>query len=182
MHKISTGGASSGDNLESTLELHLLPNFPHLFSDNELIELRHWGVHADALTNGRVEPKSEKEQNFVLVISGAAEPTTKFQLIWMRYLQAVRAEHAFTAVEHFNERLNELENLRADVKRLNAAHKGVWADATSYKEIASSQVLELKNKLSSLQRQLEKYEPQNNSKVDESEPWESWGNDWREQK
>lgn len=69
-----------------------LGNFPYYFSEEELEALVKWGTHATELTEGSIAPVSTKERQFIAVAKGYRPPETRFQRIWLRYLQAVSME------------------------------------------------------------------------------------------
>ncbi len=88
----------SGENRDSLPFAPLnLFNFPHYLSDEEQAELVKWGTHATGLTDGSTAPTSLKELVFVEVAKGIRPPETRFQRLWLRYLQAVAMDARCTA-------------------------------------------------------------------------------------
>ena len=77
------------DTEKSTFQVQQLGCFPYFLSEVERDALERWGTHAVGLTEGSVLPTSDKEIEFVEVARGKASPLTRFQRLWLRYLQAL---------------------------------------------------------------------------------------------
>jgi uncharacterized protein YifE (UPF0438 family) len=69
-----------------------LVNFPYYLSEEEHAEIVKWGAHATGLTKGSIAPISQNERVFTEVAKGLRPPETRFQRLWLRYLQAVDME------------------------------------------------------------------------------------------
>lgn len=87
-------------------------NFPYFFSVEEVDALEKWGKHAEDLSKGNVLPISSEESQFVAVAKGNSQPTTRFQCIWLRYLQAVKVEQKIIDLG------NEIVYLKIDKTRI----------------------------------------------------------------
>ncbi len=107
-------------------QLQQLGYFPHFFSDEERDALKKWGVHAAGLTEGAILPTSDRENKFVEVAKGKAPPLTRFQRIWLRYLQAIdiqtkwrESERKLITTTSLLSMANlQIEQLQGDVVRL----------------------------------------------------------------
>lgn len=102
-----------------------LDHFPHFFSDEEQLKLRRWGQHATDLTDGSVEPSSEKERIFVEVACGIRPPETSFHRLWLRYHQAMAIESKLEtnrkSVNAANLKLRALEDELREINNGNSA-------------------------------------------------------------
>jgi len=76
-----------------------LVNFPHYFTEEEHAELVKWGTQATELASGSAPATSPKERIFIEVTKGLRPPETRFQRLWLRYLQAVAIESKLSEAE-----------------------------------------------------------------------------------
>ncbi|MGI0118094.1 DUF413 domain-containing protein [Zooshikella sp. RANM57] len=72
------------------------------FSIREANTLTSLGDALKSLSEGSREPLSEDEANFVRVVRGEAAPSTFVEKTWMKYLNKINMEDAYTAV-YFDE-------------------------------------------------------------------------------
>lgn len=115
----------------SSFRLQQLGYFPYFLSDEELGALIKWGAHAAGLTDGSIEPTTVKEKQFAEVARGTRPPATRFQRVWLRYLQAVDIQTKWRESEQnlniVTRRLgtanNQIEQLQEDVVRLTKLWK-----------------------------------------------------------
>jgi uncharacterized protein YifE (UPF0438 family) len=129
----------------SSFRLQQLGNFPHFFSDEERDALNKWGAHAAGLADGSIEPTTVKEKQFVEVARGTRPPATRFQRVWLRYLQAVDIQTKWRETEQnlniVNRRLdtanNQIEQLQEDVVRLTKLWK-LASDSGDTQKVDSS--------------------------------------------
>lgn len=154
---------------QPTFKLKEFQNFPHLFAADERSALEQWGKHAEDLTNGVVQPISNEEAQFVSAAKGSSPPATRFQRIWLRYLQATKAERKF--IELGNEIVhlqNNRTRLIADLKKFDGWQK------SSFQQGGTEQLPgeELTDKVSRLEvwgksawRQLEDVKVQSGRKI-----------------
>lgn len=114
-----------------TFKVQQLRDFPHYLSAEENAALKRWGAQAEGLTNGATLPTSAREAKFVEVIGGKSAPVTRFQRLWLRYLQAVliqeklrSSEQSLTTVTRRLDSANSrIEKLQEDVLRLTKLWK-----------------------------------------------------------
>lgn len=104
------------ESAKSTFYLQQLGYFPHLFSDEERDALVKWGAHAAGLTDGSIKPASGKEIQFVDAAKAKKPPTTRFQRVWLRYLQAVDMQTSWRDCE---------KKLAATAAQLSAANSKI---------------------------------------------------------
>jgi len=115
----------------SSFYLQPLGYFPHFFSEDERQALSTWGPHAAGLTDGSIQPVSEKESQFVEVAQGRLVPATRFQRIWLRYLQAVDiqtqwrqcARDLVVCINALDAANLQIEHLKYEVNRLK-----IWGE------------------------------------------------------
>jgi uncharacterized protein YifE (UPF0438 family) len=111
--------------------LRPLRHFSQILFTEEIEFLAEWGDHAANLTTGTVSPVSAKELQFVKVIKGEAPPETRYQHLWLRYLQAM---NACAKLNTYEQKVNDLEaslaeakaaiaKLESDGQQLTAEHK-----------------------------------------------------------
>lgn len=168
--------------------------------------MRQWGTHAAALTDGSIAPASVKESQFVDSARGREPPQTRFQRLWLRYLQAVALEARLNEVESDGKdtanklyateqmvshqdyliqgRDNKIQDLQADVERLNKLWRfaGQKMDAMTTESTAKTQRLQLRIR-DLEERFLPKESPQTAELVaPDAGAWGGWVDDWREQK
>lgn len=114
-----------------TFDVQQLGDFPHYLSEEEHAALERWGAQAEGLTNGATLPTSAREAKFVEVAGGKSAPVTRFQRLWLRYLQAVliqeklrSSEQRLTTVTRRLDSANsQIEKLQEDVIRLTKLWK-----------------------------------------------------------
>lgn len=115
----------------SDFQINQLDYFSYLFSDEERDALKRWGAQATRLSEGSVLPTSDKETNFVEVTKGKAPPLTRFQRLWLRYLQAIDIQTKWRESERkliatislLSEANCKIELLQEDVIRLTKLWK-----------------------------------------------------------
>lgn len=104
-----------------------LSYFPHFFDEEECVALAKWGTHAAALSNGTIAPANLKETQFLQAARSQAPPITRFQKIWVRYVNAIEIQTRLTESEKKLVDIASLlstanvknEQLEAQVIRLN---------------------------------------------------------------
>ena len=101
-----------------------LVHFPHFFSDEELEALKRCGQHATDLTDGSVEPISEKEHYFVEMARGLRPPETRFQRVWLRYRQATVIE------SRLNAKVLELTAAKRSIRALHEEERRKLSDTS----------------------------------------------------
>lgn len=176
------------ESANSNFHAQQLGYFPHLFSDEERDEIAKWGARAAGLTDGTITPASEKEQRFVETAKAMVPPTTRFQRVWLRYLQAVDIQTKWRECERqlaTNSNLLstanlKIEQLEEDVIRLTKWGKTALKQQEQAKVNFTSRIDCLKVRIRVLEDQ---YLPKENAQP-KSNPdnWGGWVDDWREQK
>lgn len=64
------------------------PDVPStLFSLEEIELLRIYGSWFSALMRGDISPETNEQQEFVDAARGLSEPTSEFEMLWVRYLK-----------------------------------------------------------------------------------------------
>jgi uncharacterized protein YifE (UPF0438 family) len=174
--------------IDSRFELHSLPHFPHLFTQDELEKLARWGVHAQALSNDSIVPKSDGERIFQQVVLGLRPPEKNFHRLWLLYTQAVAAEVEYQVVVGLRATIAddkaELERLLDDVRRLNTAHRSAWNHANKITEQLELQTQAHSQQINKLRLIIAEYENKlgiskpSSINIDQS----GWVDEWREQK
>lgn len=66
------------------------------FSINDSRLLATYGETLGALANGDISPENEQEQHFIEVCMGEAEPNSKIEMVWIKYLNKTRRRPFFT--------------------------------------------------------------------------------------
>lgn len=66
------------------------------FSITDSNLLSQYGETLNALSHGDLTPENEQEQHFVDVCLGEAEPATKLEMVWVKYLNKTRRRQFFT--------------------------------------------------------------------------------------
>ena len=176
-----------------------LPNHPNLFSPDELETLSKWGAHAEALHSRLVQPKSDKENYFLSVCTGARPPCTPFHYLWLRYLGARAAEEKISNYYRAHRALcasaaeadalrQEITRLQDDVTRLSSVHKSTWHAKEELSTRLEQTKQTLASKLLGLEKLVEKYEIQLGIRTPAEMPASvpppevGWVDEWREQK
>lgn len=177
----------------SSFDIEPLVDFPHVFSDEELDALKKWGAHAAGLTDGSIVPRSEKESHFVAVACCRAQPSTRFQRVWLRYLAVVKAQwklrenesHIASITRKLDAAKIPIEHLQEDVVRLTKWGKSAWQQLEQTGIDAASRLNRLRLRIRELE---DRYQPNERLEDEDAQPksspdvWDGGGNDWREQK
>jgi uncharacterized protein YifE (UPF0438 family) len=175
---------------DDDFQLHELPHFPFLLTEDEKSELELWGQHAQSLSRGQLAPRNEKDLAFVRFCNSYDQPKTRFQRLWLKYCQAAKAERIYELFKELTERDSvkeeDFERLKSDVRRLNIAHTAAWGEVEKLKsELQAAKELHASTERA-LRSLVRKYEEQLglSSPIDVQKPTEveGWVDDWREQK
>ncbi len=156
--------------------------FPNLFTVEEQTLLDRWGEKALAIQRGEWPPQTDKEKRFAAVCSGERAPETKFDQLWLRYVQASEAEDAFRDLARLR---NEFESLQEEFSRIKSAHGAVWRHHEEVKSHLEKELARATAREKDLLRTLREYEQRlginDQKKVSVQDP-EPWIDSWREQK
>jgi len=178
------------DVAQDYFQLHSLPHFPYLLSDEEKKELELWGNHAQLLSTGETAPQSQNEHTFLRFCTSNKPPKTRFQKLWLKYCQAAQAEVMIESLEEITQRQSthaeELDEKVADIRRLGIAHTAVWGEVKRVKAELHEANRERMIVERALRLTIKQYEEKLGigGSFAEYRPTEveGWVDDWREQK
>jgi uncharacterized protein YifE (UPF0438 family) len=98
--------------LKQPFELKPLKHLDYDFSDDELSLLHKYGAWFTALMDGKLTPRTTKQEDFVKVCEGVKEPSDPLEYLWKRYIDILalekrkelsRIEEGFEASKHERE-------------------------------------------------------------------------------
>lgn len=73
---------------------------PRLFSEEQYALIRRWGYWYQGLSSGTLQPISDEQKRFVLLVQGETPPSDTHAEAWWRYLKRLKIEAEHGAAMH----------------------------------------------------------------------------------